>query len=84
MNYLNEGVSGRKIDYRSSHCGNQVEGASLQRRDTGWIPSPPQRIKGSIVALSCGLGHSCGLDLIPSLGNPYAWRQHTHTQKIKK
>ena len=38
----------------------------LQHKDTGSIPGLAQWVKGS------GMSRSCGWDLIPSLGTPYA------------
>ena len=43
---------------------------SLEHWEAG-CPQPGTVGQGSI----CGIGHNCGLDLIPGLGAPYALRQ---------
>ena len=41
----------------------QVKNPASIYEDTGSIPGLAQRVKGSRVATSCGVGHGCGLDL---------------------
>ena len=44
---------------RSSHCGSVV----MNHEDADSIPGPAKLVKGSGVAVSCGVGQKCGLDL---------------------
>ena len=47
------------------------------------VRSPAQH-RGSRIRCcwSCGLGHDCGLDLIPGPGTPYAARAHLPPKKV--
>ena len=56
---------------RSSRCHALGSVASWEHWDAGWSPSPVQWVK-DLVCCSWGLGHSCGLDLIPGPGTSYA------------
>ena len=49
-----------KID-GSSHCGSMVKKPTRIHEDAGLIRGSPQRVK---VAVSCGVGHRCGSDLV--------------------
>ena len=50
--------------YRSSHCGTMGSAASLELWDAGLIPGPAQWVE-IWRCCSHGIGHNCGLDLIP-------------------
>ena len=47
----------------SYHCGSVVKDLTGIHGDMGWIPGLAQWIKGSSIAMSCGVGHRCCLDL---------------------
>jgi len=40
----------KKAKNGSSHCGTTAAAASLQHQDTGSVPGPGQRVKGSSFA----------------------------------
>ena len=45
----------------------------MAQQDMGSIPGPAQWVKGSYVAAAtAGIDRTCGLDLIPDPGTPYA------------
>ena len=48
---------------RSSHCGSELMNLTRIHDDVGLIPSLAQRVKGSSVAMSCGVGHRHGSHL---------------------
>ena len=51
-----------QIDFfRSSHCGTAETNPTSIHEDVGSIPGFAQ---GSCVAMSGGVGHGCGLDLV--------------------
>ena len=56
--------NGRHIitNYRSSCCGSVVTNPTGTPKDTSLVPSFAQWVKGSGVAMSCGVGCRCGLD----------------------
>ena len=49
---------------RSSYCGSEVTNPTSIPEDTGSIPGLNQWVKASRVAVSCGIGHRCGLGLV--------------------
>ena len=63
---------------------NQICGISMGQ-DTDSILGQGQWVKGPTIATgSCGVGHNCGLDLIPDPGTPYAAGQPKKKKKKKK
>ena len=53
-----------RIDvFGSSCCGLAEANPTSMREDAGLIPHRAQWIKGSGIAVSCGIGHRCGSDL---------------------
>ena len=45
----------------------------MAQQDMGSIPGPAQWVKGShVAAATAGIDRTCGLDLIPDPGTPYA------------
>ena len=48
---------------RSSHCGSVEMNPTAIQKDSSWIPGPTQWVKGSGVAMSCGVSRRHGLDL---------------------
>ena len=68
-------VLGEKVfqELTGSFCsGTMGLAASWELWDIGLIPGLAQWIKDSALLLRYGLGHACGLDLIPGPGTPYA------------
>ena len=51
----------------SSHCGPEVKNPTGIHEDVGSIPGPAQRVKGSSIAVSCGVGQQLQLLLTPSV-----------------
>ena len=47
----------------SSHCGSAVMNLISIHEDTGSIPDLAQWVDSSSTAVSCGVGHRCGLDV---------------------
>ena len=47
----------KKINQGSFRCGSEETNLTRIHEDTGSIPASAQRIKGSGVAVSCGVGH---------------------------
>ena len=63
----------------SSHCGaaGSVACHYCKHQDLGSVPSLAQWVGGS--GVPAGVGHRCGLDLIPGLGTPCSveWPEKT-------
>ena len=67
--------------FRSSSCGSVVMNPTRIHEDAGLIPDLTQWVKGSVVAMSCDVGHRCGSDLAllwcrlaaAALIQPLAW-----------
>ena len=55
--------SSKKSHSRNSGCGSVVMNSTSIHEDTCLIPGLAQWVKGSGVAMSCGVGHRLGLDL---------------------
>ena len=62
----------------------QVKYLALSLGSAGSIPYPAQWVKGSGVAPSCGIGHSCGSDSVPSPGTSICHRCGKKKRKEKK
>ena len=53
-----------KIMTKGSCCGSVVTNPTGIYEDMGSIPGLPQWVKGSSIAMSCGIDRRCGLDLV--------------------
>ena len=70
---------------RSSRCGPMGSAASLELWDMGSISVWHSGLRTSSCC-SCGIGHSCGSDLIPGWGTPYAsgWQKEKKKKKRQR
>ena len=57
-----------KLKVESSCCGSVVMNPTSIHEDAGSVPDPAQLVKGSGVAVSCGVGPRCGSDLVLAVG----------------
>ena len=61
MEFLDSGPGRIRSSSGNSHCGD-VKWLTSIHEDVGSIPGLAQWVKGSGVAVSCAVGHRCGLD----------------------